>query len=296
VAGGFLHRLLGRSAPLPPEVAPALAELEELGSARPVWSGQIAFLRDMLPAIYEDIPSETAPSLSTEDAAAKLAGGVPLLRGESLAVDARALARRWQRVCAALHDRPGGGAAQTLAEAVKRCRLDPGEMLAALLAGRPEEVHGRADQLGLDASLTATVLRLSVFPVLEKVGAALAPLRESAGWDPGYCPTCGSWPLLGEFRGLEQLRFLRCGWCAAEWEFPRLRCPFCGQRDHHLLGYLHVEGEEARHRATTCEECHGYVKMVTALSALSGPRLLVADVATMHLDLAAAERGFTSVV
>jgi FdhE protein len=273
-----------------------LAELEELGRARPVWSGQITFLRNVLPALYDEPPSETAPSLTSELAAAKLAGGVPLLRGESLAVDARSLGRRWQRVCAALHDRPGGEAAGTLAEAVKRGRLDLGEMLAALLAGRPEEVHGRADQLGLDASLTATVLRLAVFPVLEKVGAALAPLREGARWDPGYCPTCGSWPLLGEFRGLEQLRFLRCGWCAAEWEFPRLRCPFCGQRDHQFLGYLHVEGEEARHRAATCEECHGYVKMVTALSALSGPRLLVADVATMHLDLAAAERGYTSVV
>jgi FdhE protein len=270
--------------------------LEELGRARPVWSGQITFLRDVLPALYEEPPSETAPLLAPDLAAAKLAGGMPLLRGESLLVDAKALGRRWQRICAALPSQPGAEAARALADAIKRGRLEPAELLAALLAGRPEEVHGRADQLGLDAGLTATVLRLAVFPVLAQVGAALAPFRESVRWEAGYCPVCGSWPLLGEFRGLEQVRFLRCGWCAAGWEFPRLRCPYCGQRDHQQLGYLHVEGEEAKHRAATCDACRGYVKMVTTLSALTGPRLLVADVATMHLDLVAAERGYTSVV
>ena len=46
-------------------------------------------------------------------------------------------------------------------------------------------------------------------------------------------------------------------------------------------------------RAATCDECRGYVKMVTTLSALPPLALLVADAATLHLDLAAAERGFT---
>src|SRR5262249_30321730 len=129
---------------------------------------------------------------------------------------------------------------------------------------------------------------------LSAVAEALAPLREGTAWERGHCPTCGSWPLLGEFRGLEQTRFLRCGLCASGWEFPRLLCPFCGNRDHRTLGYLAVEGEEARQRAATCTECHGYVKQVSTLAALRGPRLLVANVATVHLDLAAAERGFAA--
>jgi FdhE protein len=117
-------------------------------------------------------------------------------------------------------------------------------------------------------------------------------LRQGCPWHRGYCPTCGSWPLLGEARGLEQDRFLRCGWCASAWPIDRLHCPFCGNRDHHTLGYLHVEGEEDRHRAGTCDLCHGYVKWVSTIFALSEPQMLVADVATIHLDLAAAERGF----
>src|SRR5262249_40774417 len=111
-------------------------------------------------------------------------------------------------------------------------------------------------------------------------------------WEHGFCPNCGSWPLLGEFRGLEQTRYLRCGWCAAEWTFPRLRCPYCGTTDHRQLGYLHTEEEAGKDRADTCSGCQGYIKMVSTLTAFSPPGLLVADVATMHLDLAAGDRGY----
>jgi formate dehydrogenase maturation protein FdhE len=69
-------------------------------------------------------------------------------------------------------------------------------------------------------------------------------------------------------------------------------CPFCGTRDHTELGYFHAEGDEARRRVTTCEACRGYVKTVTTLLPLSAPQLLAADVATLPLDLAAAERGY----
>jgi FdhE protein len=103
---------------------------------------------------------------------------------------------------------------------------------------------------------------------------------------------CGSWPLLGEFRGLEQTRYLRCGLCAASWAFPRLCCPFCATNDHRQLGYLHVEGEEGKERAATCDACQGYIKMVSSLQELTGPGLLVKDLSTVPLDLAASQRGF----
>ena len=107
-----------------------------------------------------------------------------------------------------------------------------------------------------------------------------------------FCPVCGSPPLLGEFRGLDQSRFLRCGLCAASWEVPRQWCLACGNRDHETLGFLAKEGEEARYRVATCDACRGGVKMLSTLSALPPLMLLVADAATLHLDLAAAERGY----
>jgi FdhE protein len=221
---------------------------------------------------------------------AKLAGGLLLLRDVSITLEADSFLKRWRGICAALGRHQEGAAALT--RALRPGGLDAAELLAEVLAGRPEAVHARADALGLNAGLTATVLRWSLFPVLNHIRTAFEPLPASARWERGSCPVCGCWPLLGEFRGLEQNRYLRCGLCAAGWEFPRLCCPFCGERDHRQLGYLHLEGEEGKERAATCDACGGYVKMVSSLTALAGPKLLVADVATLHLDLAAAERGF----
>jgi formate dehydrogenase maturation protein FdhE len=47
-----------------------------------------------------------------------------------------------------------------------------------------------------------------------------------------------------------------------------------------------------RYRVTTCEECRGYVKMTTTLLPLNPTQLLLTDVATLDLDLAAAQRGY----
>jgi len=296
VAASFLRKLVGRGTPPTPEVAEALEELARLDTEKPALAGPARLLADILPVLFAEPIDVKAPVLTSDEAAAKVAEGVPLLRGESVLLDEKGFAYRWQHICAAIgkHQDPSG--ARQIADAFRSKSLDPRQLLDDVLAGHPEAIHAQADALGLDAGLIATVLRLSLFPLLTKYNVALAALRGGSAWDRGYCPTCGSWPLLGEFRGLEQIRYLRCGLCAADWEFPRLRCPFCNASDHHQLGYFYVEAEQGKYRVATCTACRGYVKMISTLGELSPPRLLVADVATMHLDLAAAERGFEAEV
>jgi FdhE protein len=284
--------VFGDSPSTPPEIGQALAELGRLGQDQPSLAAARALLSDILPGLFTEPVQEAAPSLATDHAVAKLAAGIPLLRGEVFQLDVRGFRKRWQYVCSMVERHQGAAAAKALTEGLCRDRLVPAELLQAVLAGRPEDVHARVDALGLDAGLTATVLRLTMFPVLAQINSALAPLRAGVPWHHGYCPTCGSWPLLGEYRGLEQTRWLRCGLCAAAWEFARLQCPFCGTRDHRQLGYFHVDEAEPKHRAATCDACRGYVKMVSTLTGFSGPQLLVADLATLFLDLAAAERGY----
>jgi formate dehydrogenase accessory protein FdhE len=156
--------------------------------------------------------------------------------------------------------------------------LDPAEGLRAVLARRPEVVPG--------GDLAATALRLHWFPLLSALP------RPAAEWRQGVCPGCGQGPALAELRGLEQGRFLRCGWCAAGWEVPRQFCPRCGTTDYRHLAYLQIEGEESRRRVAVCHACHGYVKTVNVLTGPPPVGVLVNDVATLDLDLAAAERGF----
>jgi FdhE protein len=292
VDGGILNRLFGRAGNVSPEIAATLDELAQLARTNPTLAGPAQLLAAVLPGLHAAPVTETPPVLSPGQATAKLAGGIPLLRGESLAIDVAAFRRRWLHVCTAIQGHRDDDAVTGLANAMRHGRLDPRELTQDTLAGRPEAIHTRADALGLDAGLTATVLRLTLFPVLASINSVLQPLRERITWQYGFCPTCGSWPILGEFRGMEQTRVLRCGLCAGAWEFERLRCTYCGTTDHRQLGYFHVEGEEGKYRAVTCDVCRGYGKMLSTFTALSPTQLLAADVATLHLDLVAAERGY----
>jgi FdhE protein len=295
VAAGFIRKLLGHPPDLPREVSDALAELTAIAEQRPSLAELAAELKDVFLALYAEPIHERAPVIDSDKAAGKLVGGMPLLRNENVSIDSAAFGRRWQQVTDALKKRRPD-ASPALATALRQGKLDPAWLGAEVLTGQTQAIHERAEALGLDVPLTATVVWLTLFPAFSQIRAGLDPLLGSTRWKEGYCPCCGSWPKLGEFRGLEQIRFLRCGLCAAEWEFARLRCPFCGVTDHRQLGYLHVEGEEGKYRAATCDECRQYVKMQSTLTALSAPQLLVADLATMHLDLAAADQGYSQPV
>jgi FdhE protein len=284
VVRGILRKLLGQSSEPPAEVVPALAELDRLARGRPALVEPVGLLRAVLPVLFEGRLAINVPSLDQGRAAGKLAAGTPLLQGETVQVDRDTLQKRWLAVC---HASPRKSEALgPLVRALERGDLDPVGLLTSALAGSPLEAAG------CDAALTTVTLRLTAFPLLARLKEGLRPLRASASWARGVCPTCGSGPLLGELRGLERLLFLRCGWCASDWSFPHLTCPHCGTGDHRSLGYLSVEGREDRERAATCDECQGYVKTIGVLSALSPPELLVADVATLHLDLIASERGY----
>ncbi len=285
MARGLFRRLFGRPEP-PPEVAAAVAALSQLAAEHPTLAGPATALRDILPTLFE----EDIPAVVSAIDIAKLAGGVPLLHGETITFDRDAFRRRFCAACRVLESHQGADAARQVRRAVEQSHLDPCELLRAVLSGSAQEVHAAAERCGGDPNLTATLLRLSAFPTLVGLRERLPEAR----WERGCCPVCGSWPLLGELRGLEQLQFLRCGWCASDWPFPRLQCPYCETRDHHQLGYLSVEGKEDTERAATCDECRGYVKLVATLSALPPLDLLVRDVATLPLDLIAAGRGYTT--
>ena len=282
----FFSRLFSRPAPVPPEVLAAQQGLKDLQARHPSLTEPARLLHALLTVCYDAPIPDLFLAMNKDQAADRLGSGTPLLRGVILPLEEVAFRERWQRV------------GRTLAEyqpefsPLRAGIASPLELLHALLAGQADVVNQHADNLGCDPALLKTLLRLTAFPLLAKLNAGLAPIYRDIRWEQGFCLVCGSWPLLGEFRGLEQVRFLRCGLCAAEWQFPRLCCPFCGTRDHEKLGSLHVENEEAKYRAATCDHCQGYVKMATTFAPFDPPQLLVADVATLYLDLAAADRGY----
>jgi FdhE protein len=271
----------------------ALDDLARLAGDKPALAGPAALLAEILPRLFEQTLATAVSPLSADRARVKLSSGVPLLRGENLQIEPTGFRHCWLSLCEAVQ-RHQGEIGEKLRLAVEEDRLRPGDLLCHVLAGHLDAIRGPVEALGLDAGLTATVLRLALIPALGPVNTGWLALRRGVPWKEGFCPTCGSWPLLGEFRRLEPVRFLRCGLCMAEWEFPTFTCPFCYVDDQPFQSTFNVDGEDSKYRAATCAACHIYVKMVTTKSPLTGPQLLVADLATMYLDVAAPERGYSA--
>jgi formate dehydrogenase maturation protein FdhE len=114
----------------------------------------------------------------------------------------------------------------------------------------------------------------------------------SASWSQGYCPLCGAWPAFAELCGVERSRYLRCVRCGSAWRAHGLACPFCGARDHAALASLVAEEGRSSWAIEVCNSCTAYLKVFTALRPGPAENVLLQDLATVELDLAAEARGY----
>jgi FdhE protein len=87
-------------------------------------------------------------------------------------------------------------------------------------------------------------------------------------------------------------RLLECGLCHTRWQFYRLVCHECGNRDHDSLGFFYLPQKENR-RVYVCNQCKSYLK-TTVLKGLG--REIIPDlenIATLYLDYLAHKEGYT---
>jgi FdhE protein len=106
------------------------------------------------------------------------------------------------------------------------------------------------------------------------------------------CPFCSRKPALAVLRPLGDgaRRNLLCGFCLCEWEFRRIVCPGCDEKDHAKLPVYTAE-EFPYVRVECCDTCHGYIKSIDlSKNGLADP--LVDELASVPLDLWAQERGY----
>ena len=100
-----------------------------------------------------------------------------------------------------------------VADAATAGRIDPLSLFQAAVAQDVERLDGIARGAGDTRGILSGLAPLIAMPLLQACRRAWTNQTPET-WPHGYCPTCGSWPLLAESRGLEQLRLLRCGLCA----------------------------------------------------------------------------------
>ena len=110
----------------------------------------------------------------------------------------------------------------------------------------------------------------------------------------GTCPFCGGGAWVATRRTLPEShgaqRALVCALCAGHWEFPRIRCPACGEASPEKLPNFQ-DPQNAAVRIEGCDTCKRYVKSID-LSLDARPIAEVDDLASLPLDLWAVEQGY----
>jgi FdhE protein len=148
----------------------------------------------------------------------------------------------------------------------------------------PEEEERIFDLLGL-------FVEESLRPALEMVAEKYHDVIVKSEWAEGYCPVCSKEPKIAELREEEGFRYLYCNQCGFEWNYLRIKCPFCGNEDQQELAYFTIEGEE-KYRVDVCNNCKRYIKTVDFRKTTEKANLDVEDIATLHLDILASEEGY----
>jgi FdhE protein len=263
--------------------ATAVNALSGLKAQRPEWAPWLAVVEETWRDAGNRAWHAAVPVVSEVPRPA-----APILSGAQVAVDRRAVQRLLQR----LLDVASRGGTPQMATLRSVRDADPLSLFAASLRQDRVPIVEAAAAANADAAALEAVTSLVAVPFLHACqrqwAASLPP-----GWREGYCCVCGAWPVFAEVRGIERTRVFRCGRCGGGWHARPLRCPYCGIDDHHALVSLVPQHGGSNAVIEGCTSCRGYVKTFTRLQGCAPETVMLEDLASVHLDVAALEQGYT---
>jgi FdhE protein len=216
--------------------------------------------------------------------------GFSLLQRQDFPLDIEASVILFQALCQIGKDANPHMAEQVrkIEELLNSGRIDLKELMRKGI--REQGIEQIADEFGLDRKVLLFLIEESARPSVEAGMEQLRTELDPENWPKGYCPICGSLPLLSLLRGEVGKKYLLCSFCGYQWRIDRLICPFCNNKDQESLHYLYAEGEEA-YRIDLCEKCHQYIKTID-LRKVEDSDPCLEDLATLHLDILVSKKGY----
>jgi FdhE protein len=215
---------------------------------------------------------------------------IPLLAGALVSLDLSSVSGWTKRLIRSAYQT--GTAQMATLKVAESAALDVASLFKASLRQDSEHIKAIAARLGVDPDAFRAVADLVPVPFLHACARQWAA-SSYKGWMQGYCPGCGAWPALAEVRGIERSRHLRCSRCGGDWETRWLSCPYCLMADHEQLVSLVPETNGPTTRTIeACKRCLGYVKSFTTLQGSPPGKVMVDDLSSVDLDLAALEQGY----
>lgn len=151
-------------------------------------------------------------------------------------------------------------------------------------AGEPETVQS--------ASLPSLnqVLALAIRPFLTRSAESLMQRVDTSAWHFGHCPFCGWEPDFATITPGGDRRLI-CGRCAAQWSNGGYACPFCPNTDRERITSFATR--DGRYRVYACDSCQRYLKAYDSRHASRPVLVSVDSTATLPLDAAAIQRGYS---
>ena len=145
--------------------------------------------------------------------------------------------------------------------------------------------HRPADNGALDQVLT-----LAMRPFLSRCAEVLQQRAELAIWSHSHCALCGGEPDFSVITPAAE-RHLICGRCTLRWKFEPLTCPYCHNSDRsRITSFATPDGQ---YRVYACDACSRYLKAYDGRRATRPVMPVVDSVATLPLDAAAMQRGYS---
>lgn len=259
------------------------SSLQDLQRRHPEWEPWLTVVQEVLRESADSKWAAVVPPI-----AATPLGKTPLI-AEARIVLPKSLLRAWFEQLIRVAQRSGTDKLATLKTALDT-KLDIFNLFKASLRQDEEFVKKLATSVDADPAAFEAVTALLPLPLLQAINRRWAQ-SVASGWMEGYCPVCGAWPAFAEMRGIERSRYLRCGRCGAEWQAHVLSCPYCGNSDHERLVSL-IPENSAKSAIDGCKVCLGYVKVFTMLQGTRPDGVMLEDLGSVEIDLAAADQGY----
>lgn len=147
-----------------------------------------------------------------------------------------------------------------------------------------------SSDVGREGGMLDQVLTLAMRPFLSRCAEVLQR-ADLSFWTHSYCALCGGDPDLSVITPAAE-RHLICSRCTLRWKFESLTCPFCRNSDRsRITSFATPDGQ---YRVYACDVCHKYLKAYDGRRATRPVMPIVDSVATLPLDAAAIQRGYSA--
>lgn len=270
------------------------AQIDRITQKRPMYKDALSVYKDLVGFLMEIEPEITSEIKNGAINEIKAREGFPVFSREDLPLDRIAAISLFPRLLEHLSSKKRKDR-EALKKALKKIKSNPQWVQHAMsnfLSRDEQAIVDMAKEINLEPMVLKFLTHMALKPSLNILKKVITEKITINTWNYGYCPLCGSSPDIA-YLDTNGKRYLHCELCGYEWNYPRLKCPFCENDNPKELGYF-VSEEEDGFRIDFCKKCNSYIKTVDMRIIETLGSLELENLTTLHLDMLAYEQGFNS--